>query len=65
MSDELLTENNLPNSTYTPQILQKVKVKLLSRVQLFVTPWTIPARLLHPWDFPGKNTGEEDPQIQT
>ena len=29
-------------------------MKLLSRVQLFVTPWT---RLLHPWDFPGKSTG--------
>ena len=26
-----------------------------SRVQLFVTPWA--ARLLCPWDFPGKNTG--------
>ena len=22
-----------------------------------VTPWTEPARLLYPWDFPGKNTG--------
>ena len=31
-----------------------VKVKLLSRVLLFATPWT---RLLHPWDFPDKNTG--------
>ena len=30
-------------------------MKLLSRVQLFATPR--PARLLHPWDFPGKNTG--------
>ena len=32
----------------------------LSRVQLFVTPWTdciLPARLLRPWDFPGKSTG--------
>ena len=26
-------------------------------VQLFVTPWTVAARLLCPWDFPGKNTG--------
>ena len=26
-----------------------------SRVQLFATPWA--ARLLCPWDFPGKNTG--------
>ena len=35
----------------------KVKVKSLSRVRLFVTPWTVPARLLYPWDFPGKITG--------
>ena len=34
----------------------KVKVKLLSRVRLLVTPWTA-AYLLHPWDFPGKSTG--------
>ena len=33
----------------------KVKMKLLSRIQLFVTPWT--TRLLRPWDFPGKSTG--------
>ena len=26
-------------------------------VQLFGTPWTVAARLLHPWDFPGRNTG--------
>ena len=32
----------------------------LSHVRLFVTPWTdciLPARVLHPWDFPGKSTG--------
>ena len=29
-----------------------MKVKSLSRVRLFVTPW-----LLRPWDFPGKSTG--------
>ena len=37
-----------------------MKVKSLSRVQLFVTPWTEAyqaARLLRPWDFPGKSTG--------
>ena len=33
----------------------KVKVKSLSHVWLFATPWT--ARLPHPWDFPGKSTG--------
>ena len=31
--------------------------KSLGHVRLFVTPWTVPARLLCPWDFPGKNTG--------
>ena len=36
----------------------KVKVKLLSLVRLFVWPHGLqPTRLLHPWDFPGKNTG--------
>ena len=35
----------------------KVKVKSLSRVRLFVTPWLQPTRLLRPWDFPGKSTG--------
>ena len=36
--------------------LKKVKANLLSRVWLFATPWTVPARLLHPWDSPGKNS---------
>ena len=35
----------------------KVKVKLLSHVRLFATPWTVAYRLLLPWDFPGKSTG--------
>ena len=35
----------------------KVKVKSLSHVRLFVTPWTAPTKLLRPWDFPGKSTG--------
>ena len=35
----------------------KVKVKLLSCVQLFVTPWTTGYQVLRPWDFPGKSTG--------
>ena len=38
-------------------IPDKVKVKSLSRVQLFATPWTVIYQALHPWDFPGKNTG--------
>ena len=35
----------------------KVKVKSLTRVRLFATPWTAAyCRLLCPWDFPGKST---------
>ena len=34
-----------------------MKVKPLSRVRLFATPWAIVARLLRTWDFPGKSTG--------
>ena len=34
----------------------KVKVKLLSRVQLFASSWTV-AYQAPPWDFPGKSTG--------
>ena len=30
-------------------------IQFLSRVQLFVISWTVAARLLFPWDFPGKN----------
>ena len=35
----------------------KVKVKSLSRLWLFATPWTAAYPLLIPWDFPGKSTG--------
>ena len=31
--------------------------QLLSHIQLFGAPWTIPTRLLCPWNSPGKNTG--------
>ena len=41
---------------YTSQ-KEKVKVKSLSLVWLFVTPWTVATRLLHPWNIPGKSTG--------
>ena len=34
-----------------------MRAKSLSRVRLFVTPWTVARRLLCPWDSPGKNTG--------
>ena len=30
---------------------------LLSRGQLFATPWTVACRLLYLWNVPGKNTG--------
>ena len=29
----------------------------INHVRLFVVPWTVAARLLCPWDFPGKKTG--------
>ena len=35
----------------------KVKVKSLSRVRLFATPWTVAYQAPRPWDFPGKSTG--------
>ena len=39
-------------------IYTKVKVKSLSHVCLFVTPWAVACtRLLRPWDFLGKSTG--------
>ena len=31
--------------------------QMLSHVLLFATPWTVPTRLLCPWDSPLKNTG--------
>ena len=38
---------------------KKVKVKSLSHVRLFATPWTVAyhTSLESPWDFPGKSTG--------
>ena len=45
------------NFSFTTHFLNASEVKLLSRVQLFATPWTVTARLLCPWNFPGKNTG--------
>ena len=32
-------------------------MKSLIRVRLFVTPWTVATKLLHPWNFLGKSTG--------
>ena len=46
----------LHSSTYV--FLQASKLSCSSRVRLFATPWgpLRPARLLCPWDSPGKNT---------
>ena len=33
------------------------KAKVAQSCRLFVTPWTVPTRLLSPWNSPGKNTG--------
>ena len=35
---------------------ERKKEKLLSRVQLFPTPWTVAYQAFNPWDFPGKST---------
>ena len=35
----------------------EVKVKSLTHVQLFATPWTAAYQAPHPWDFPGKSSG--------
>ena len=37
--------------------IEVVKVKLLSHVLLFVTPWSVAYQDPPPWDFPGKSTG--------
>ena len=43
--------------SFLPAPIFCVCTQSLSRVQLFATLWTVPARLLCSWDFPGKNTG--------
>ena len=42
---------------YTPHNLFAYLLNRFVHVQLFTAPWTVPARLLCPWDFPGENTG--------
>ena len=39
------------------KLFHTLNVKLLSRVRLFATPWTVAHQALSPWDSPGKNTG--------
>ena len=41
----------------TWEALLIIKVKSLSCVWLFVTPWMVAYHALHPWDFPGNSTG--------
>ena len=38
-------------------LTSSMKVKSLSLVWLFATPWTIAYQAPGPWDFPGKSTG--------
>ena len=53
-----LKVNSLPSEPLEVHMKVKVKVKSLSRVRLFATPWAVACtRLLHPWDFLGKSTG--------
>ena len=47
-------------TAHAPQFSQAAPPNVLShfsRVQLSVASWTVAARLLCPWDFPGKKTG--------
>ena len=39
------------------KLFHTLKVKLLSRVRFFATPWTVAHQALSPWDSQGKNTG--------
>ena len=57
--DELkLSAGHPAGASKPPQIPDRsVSDIALSCVQLFVTPWTIAAGLLCPWDSPGRNTG--------
>ena len=51
------TADSVPLSLKTEGFMWGKKVKSLSHVRLFATPWTIAYQVLCPWDFPGKNTG--------
>ena len=47
----------IKKSQYIMNNAVKVKVKLLSCVQLFATSWTVALQAPSPMGFPGKNTG--------
>ena len=51
MGDSLMAQNS---NTY---MLLLLLFSHLVMSNSFVTPWTMPARLLCSWDFPGENTG--------
>ena len=58
-----ITERNISNLRYADDTTlmaesERKKVKSLSRVRLFATPWIVAcSKLLHPWDFQGESTG--------
>ena len=52
-----IKKNKYYTSTGCVCVCVSVCVQLLSCVRPFATPWTV-VRLLHPWNFPAKNTGE-------
>ena len=41
----------------SPRVYIMIKVKLLSRVRIFVTPWTVADQASPSMGFPGKSTG--------
>ena len=50
--------SKLFNTEPPGKLKQTLKVKSLSRVQLFASPWAVACtRLLRPWDFLGKSIG--------
>ena len=51
------TELNWTERQWNNTFFKIWKWKSLSHVQLFVTSWTVAARLLCPWNFSGQNTG--------
>ena len=53
---KILQEMGIPDHL-TCLLKVKVKVKSLSRVQLFETPWTVAYQDPPLWDFPGKSAG--------
>ena len=47
----------IQNVKHVYSTMHMCMLSCFSHVQLFVTPWTEPARLLCPWDYPGKIMG--------